>query len=125
MRIEFIDVLISKFTFIRVDKKLSYKTTYTSGDFGPNDIPNWQSISSSLTPPDPIIQAIPTNSAGHYDYTYDGSLGSNPTAVVQLRVSSPSAGWVTVANAKILDNGHIYADGIDFSMDQYQLLIKQ
>lgn len=71
----------------------------------------------------PITQAIPTNTNGFYDYDYDGSLGDNPTAYIQLQVSSPSAGWVKFADAIILDNGHLYALA-DFSTDTYRLIIK-
>lgn len=71
----------------------------------------------------PIIQSIPTNSDGHYDYAYDGSLGATPTAMLQIAISSPSAGWSTVGFADLLDNGHIYARA-DFSMDSYRLVVK-
>jgi hypothetical protein len=70
-----------------------------------------------------IIQAVPTNSSGFYDYAYNGSLGSEPNAVLQIRITAPSNGWQTIGFPKLLDNGHIYAEA-DFSTDTYRLLIK-
>jgi hypothetical protein len=73
-----------------------------------------------------IIQAVPVNSSGFYDYAYNGSLGSEPDAQLQIAITIPSEGWQTIGFAKILANGHIYAEA-DFSAgtgDTYRLLIK-
>lgn len=75
---------------------------------------------------DEIDVAITPNSSGFFDYAYDGSLGTNPTAYLQIRVAAPSAGWQTVSDAIILDSGDIYVQA-DFSVatgDTYRLVIK-
>jgi hypothetical protein len=110
---------------IAVRENLFYNTYKSSVDFADDDIPNWRAVKAGVPGISPI--AIAANNSGFFDYAYDGSLGANPTAYLQLAATIPSAGWVYWNAAKILDNGHIYAEA-DFSAgtgDTYRLIIKQ
>lgn len=117
---------VSALVRIKVTQIQRYSEEYNLGDFdNDDDIPNVRAVRTIAgeTFPQPIIVDAPTSGTS-FDYAYDGSLGENPTAYLQLRISDPSDGWVYWNAAKILDNGNIYAEA-DFGIgDVYRLVIK-
>lgn len=111
-------------TPIKIEGKLTFNNTYSAIDFNLDDVINKRAV-IALIPSvlGGLTIAVPSNPDGFYDYPYDGSLGVNPTAYLQIAITSPSSGWQKVVDAKILDNGHVYVEA-DFSIDVYQLIIK-
>lgn len=122
-RAEIIDI-IKGLVGIRVDSLFTYKESYTEADMTPNAIPNWQTFQDYIGSTDPIIQAIPTNSAGLYAFSYDGSMGDNPLFYVQQIVSGDSVNRFDIT-CKINSAGTTITALADFSMDTYQLVIRK